>query len=246
VGICWSLVNPARREYIDPHLLGWRDKMGGVVDGPPAHALAMLVVDSSLWTATGRWHGDPIYFSSDSDSEIGHSWELVAGGGLFAWASEECTEISGILDLTVPDLGRVALVNPARRECLRPASMMAADGELGEAATMALALLVCQAHWPQPTELSSRWHGDDVRLVPEESVDPDITDLSHRALLCLGEYAPKWMDDWALRAVDDNRYLTDLGFVAAATRSAAVTAPLERHLGRDWPKRYEEAFRRTT
>jgi hypothetical protein len=266
MGECWYFVDPARREYFDPGSMRWTGKMRGVVDGPPALALSLLVCASSTGgreaDAVGRWHGDAVYFAGEYDGP--DLWGVFTQSPrdefrpLHFMAREEFTDVSELaltmLDdhlRTPPGGGRCLVVNPANRQYLRPDAMLRPDwpgGVLGGPAALAVGLLVCMARSWEGRDLASAWHCDAVFITaegdPEHTrAEHEFTDITHRALAALAGHIPGIADEWAAQAATHDRHLADLGYAAIVTRDKVLTDALERRFDRGWTKRCEKAFR---
>ena len=70
LGTCYLVVNPRRREFLDPVLLLRSDRFAGVVAGPPAQAVLLLTcqgVRLAGYGLAGRWHGDPVLLVGDDE-----------------------------------------------------------------------------------------------------------------------------------------------------------------------------------
>lgn len=103
MGAYFLVVNPAKRQYLDPARFGEACKFSAVLHGDYClHALKLLISDCFERDATsfrGAWLGDPVILASD-DSGLPNPGGLVTVTAvdplrnLHAWASTAFTNIS--------------------------------------------------------------------------------------------------------------------------------------------------------
>ncbi len=80
MGNCFLVVNPDKREYLDPSCFGDNDKTGGYMQGYHAIAVAMLACPSpglSIGPLDGFWNGDRIVTATESASPNQHGLKTV-------------------------------------------------------------------------------------------------------------------------------------------------------------------------
>jgi hypothetical protein len=112
VGVYWNLVNPGKREYLGPHHLGWGRKMRGILNGPPAYALSLLVCASPRWDRpAGGWHGDAVYFADDG-GPADEGFTDISREALVAVADEWVTQAMAD-EVRLVDLGYAAITTRA-------------------------------------------------------------------------------------------------------------------------------------
>lgn len=103
MGTYLLIVNPARREYLDPMRFGESNKPSAALQGPfCARALSLLIADDSRRDATsfrGAWLGDPIILAGDDTGLPNPGGVATASSdnparNLHAVATEEFADIS--------------------------------------------------------------------------------------------------------------------------------------------------------
>jgi hypothetical protein len=103
VGAYFKVVNPAKRQYLDPARFGEAIKYSSVLRGPHClHALKLLIMDCfppGSGSFRGAWLGDPVILASD-DSGLPNPAEIITATAadprrnLNQMARDEYTDIS--------------------------------------------------------------------------------------------------------------------------------------------------------
>jgi hypothetical protein len=70
MGEWFNVVNPSRRQYLDPLRMYWGPKMRGIIGGTPALAVSLLVcrpLQIQGHDLLGSWHGDAVFLAGDQE-----------------------------------------------------------------------------------------------------------------------------------------------------------------------------------
>ncbi|WP_088289240.1 hypothetical protein [Kineosporia sp. A_224] len=101
MGTTCLVVNPDRREFLDPVLLMRSDRFAGVVTGPPAQAVLLLTARGTALDGlphAGSWHGDRVLLAGDGDAADLHGVRTALPDrpdrNLVGLAEEEYTDLS--------------------------------------------------------------------------------------------------------------------------------------------------------
>jgi hypothetical protein len=94
--VYYLIVNPAKREYLDPDRFGWGTKFHNLLEGGPCTlALKYLIADDSI----GWWVGDPVVLAGDDTGRPNPAGLVTAttndpSRNLYFQAQQEFTDIS--------------------------------------------------------------------------------------------------------------------------------------------------------
>ncbi|HZV05970.1 MAG TPA: hypothetical protein VE999_12900 [Gemmataceae bacterium] len=104
MGAYYLVVNPAKRQYLDPARFGEAIKFQGVLEGGHCiRALKLLIVDNAAYPCSANfqsaWFGDPVILASDDSGPPNPSGITTAtpdrpGRNLNQMARDEFTDIS--------------------------------------------------------------------------------------------------------------------------------------------------------
>lgn len=110
MGVYYKIVNPAKRQFLDPGVFGEGVKFSSVLQGKHStFALKMLIADTHLssgdnddspvWEIAGTWVGDPVVLAGDESGHINPGNITTASHenpdrNLNQFAEEEFTDIS--------------------------------------------------------------------------------------------------------------------------------------------------------
>ena len=101
MGDCYLIVNPDRREYLDPVLLLRSNRFAGVIAGPAAQAVLLLCargVRLEPHPLAGRWSGDRVLLAGDGEQADLHDLTTATAErperNLFLAAEQEFRDLS--------------------------------------------------------------------------------------------------------------------------------------------------------
>src|SRR5947209_16231532 len=96
MGTYYLIVNSNKRQYLRPGAMLWADKIGGLVDGPPARALALLVcrAGASERELLGAWHGDRVFAAAEDELIDDPALAFLEGKSLYQAALDSFEDLS--------------------------------------------------------------------------------------------------------------------------------------------------------